>query len=80
MKGGAPGRRYERVMEAAFETTDPARGAGLLLAHCAAIERLDDARPPAFERLQGVLGGDLARFLVGALAGDHRGRTPDLVT
>ena len=47
------------------------RGAVLLLEHCAAIERLDDARPHAFTRLEEAVGGRLARLLVGALVGDH---------
>jgi hypothetical protein len=67
------------VMDAGFNGADPARGAALLLEHCAALERLDHARPSAFERLQGALGGDLARLLVRALAGGHRGRSADLL-
>jgi len=33
-----------------------------------ALTEVDDARPPAFRRLEQVVGGDLARMLVGALA------------
>jgi hypothetical protein len=44
------------------------RGAELLLEHCAALTGADDARPPAFHRLEQALGGELARLLVGALA------------
>jgi hypothetical protein len=40
----------------------------LLLEHCSALTRDYDSRPPAFLRLQEVLGGELARLLVGALA------------
>ena len=35
---------------------------------------LDDARPPAFDRLEHALGGELARLLVIALAGRNRDR------
>ncbi len=44
----------------------PQRGAGLLLIHCAAV---CDERPTAFSRLEGMLGGELARMLVFALVG-----------
>jgi hypothetical protein len=49
-------------------TTSPqtTRGAGLLLAHCHSVL---DERPSAYERLQDLIGGDLARLLVFALAG-----------
>jgi hypothetical protein len=43
-----------------------------LLDHCARLAGLTEARPVARERLESVLGGELARRLVGALAGDHR--------
>jgi hypothetical protein len=43
------------------------RGHALLLAHCSAVSRLEEARPGAFERLEAQLGGDLARLLVNAL-------------
>ena len=42
------------------------RGAELLLVHCA---ELPAERPPAFARLQALVGRDLARLLVSALAG-----------
>jgi len=44
------------------------RGYGLLLEHCAALARVSSARTPAFERLEGALGGELTRLLVVALA------------
>ena len=47
-----------------------ARGAMLLLEHCAALD-VDERRPSARSRLERVLGGKLAGLLVGALAGDH---------
>jgi hypothetical protein len=43
------------------------RGAGLLLAHCAAMGRLDVAGHTAFERLEALVGGELAGLLVRAL-------------
>jgi hypothetical protein len=49
------------------------RGSTLLLRHCAQLERLTDGEEPnAAERLDAVLGSELARVLVGALSGDHR--------
>jgi hypothetical protein len=44
----------------------------LLLEHCTALDRCDEARPRAFARLEAAVGGRLARLLVGALVGDHR--------
>lgn len=44
------------------------RGNRLLIAHCAAL----DDRLPASDRLQRLIGPDLTRLLVIALAGDHR--------
>lgn len=66
-------------MNVAAESHSPDRGALLLLEHCAALERFDAARPQAFERLEEILGGELARRLVIALAGDHRMRSWDLL-
>jgi hypothetical protein len=43
-----------------------------LLDHCARVRGLTDSRPRARERLEVVLGGELAHRLVGALSGDHR--------
>jgi hypothetical protein len=47
------------------------RGAELLIEHCYAIAATE-AQPTAFERLERVVGGHLARLLVGALAGGRR--------
>jgi hypothetical protein len=47
------------------------RGAALLIAHCA---WLGDERLPVADRLRQLLGPDLARLLLVALAGDHRMR------
>ena len=44
----------------------PMRGASLLLVHCTAVT---EDRPNAYSRLEGVIGGDLARLLVFALVG-----------
>ena len=43
------------------------RGAELLLVHCAGLP--PEERPTAYVRLQGLVGRELARFLVSALAG-----------
>jgi hypothetical protein len=45
------------------------RGPALLLEHCALLAGQDEARPPAYHRLEQAVGGGLARFLVVALAG-----------
>ena len=50
----------------AAETPVPATRADLLLEHVAALER--PSRPSANERLERIVGGQLARLLVGALA------------
>jgi hypothetical protein len=44
------------------------RGARLLVEHCAALARLDHPRRAPFERLQAVVGADLAHLLVHGLA------------
>jgi hypothetical protein len=41
----------------------------LLIAHCSAF---DDRHVPATDRLHRLIGPDLTRLLVLALAGDHR--------
>lgn len=50
------------------------RGSELLLEHCAAFARLHTARPAAFERLQALVGTELARLLVIGLAAGPRRR------
>ena len=47
------------------------RVAERLLDHCAVID-LDDLRPTAGERLEQVIGHDLARLLRVALLGEYR--------
>jgi hypothetical protein len=44
------------------------RGAALLIAHCASV---GDERLPVADRLRELLGPDLTRLLLVALAGDH---------
>ena len=46
------------------------RGAELLLLHCVALTGREETRPSALERLEAVLGDDLARLLVAGLALD----------
>jgi hypothetical protein len=55
-------------------TTPPDDGKAVsrLLDHCARVAFSAEARPLARDRLEAALGGELARRLVGALAGDHR--------
>jgi len=40
------------------------------MAHCAPLECKE--RLPVSDRLERLIGADLARLLLGALAGDHR--------
>jgi hypothetical protein len=63
-------------MNAASSHRAPGRGAGLLIAHCAAFE---EERPPVVDRLRLLIGPDLTRLLLVALAGrDHRIGSRDL--
>lgn len=50
----------------AAEPHTPARGSELLIEHCAAFDP-EERRPSAHERLERLVGGSLARFLIGAL-------------
>ena len=50
------------------------RAPALLLEHCDVIDRSAEPRPPAFLRLEEELGNELARLLVGALAGRQNQR------
>jgi hypothetical protein len=47
----------------------PGRGPALLIAHCAALG--GEERAPVADRLRQLIGPDLARLLLLALAGDH---------
>ena len=56
--------------------TDPgARGAKLLLEHCAALDVDRAGRASARQRLEALIGPDLARRLL-RLSGAYRGRPP----
>jgi hypothetical protein len=44
--------------------------------HCAALDA-EPCSPTASERLERIVGGYLARLLVGALSGSRRGRRTD---
>ena len=48
------------------------RAVSRLLEHCARVSVIAEAPPRARERLEALIGGELAHRLVGALAGDHR--------
>ena len=61
-------------MNDALSQISEGRGSDLLLEHCTALTRVEALRPPAFDRLEREVGGDLARFLVVALAGRGRQR------
>ena len=50
------------------------RGDELILEQLTALDRFDDARPPAFSRLETVVGSRLAGLLVRALGGIRRRR------
>lgn len=62
----------------AAKPQDGGRGVDLLLQHCAALERSEESRPTAYERLTAALGDDLARLLVSALAGERGARVSRL--
>jgi len=66
-------------MLAAGTAHPTARGATLLLEHCAALDRFDESRPTARFRLELAVGGKFAHMLVGALAGDHRQLSRELL-
>jgi hypothetical protein len=69
MNAAPAGADAQRAMPDRVLPARGGRGADLLLAHCDALTRVDDARPPVSERLEELVGSDLARLLVGALAG-----------
>lgn len=60
--------------ESAVNVSPPTDGKAVnrLLDHCVRATGLTEARPRGRDRLEVVLGGELAHRLVGALAGDHR--------
>jgi hypothetical protein len=51
---------------------DDGKAVSRLLDHCSRVSGVAEAKPHARERLEAAVGGELARRLVGALAGDHR--------
>jgi hypothetical protein len=57
-------------MSAAAHNRVASRGPGLLMAHCSALD--DEHHLPATDRLHRLIGPDLTRRLLVALAGDHR--------
>jgi len=59
-----------RGMSAAAHNRIVSRGPGLLMAHCSALDY--EHRLPATDRLHRLIGPDLTRLLLVALAGDHR--------
>jgi hypothetical protein len=62
-------------MDAAGDDRTLARGSGLLIAHCALSDV--DERVPVVDRLRQLIGTDLTRLLLVALAGDHSMRSRD---
>ena len=59
-----------RGMSAAAHHRVVSRGPGLLMAHYSALE--EEEHLPATDRLHRLIGPDLTRLLLVALAGDHR--------
>jgi hypothetical protein len=57
-------------MSAAAHNRVASRGPGLLIMHCSALDY--EGRLPATDRLHRLIGPDLTRRLLVALAGDHR--------
>jgi hypothetical protein len=64
-------------MSAAADHRTLARGSGLLIAHCHALGDFED-HTPVVDRLRTLIGADLMRLLLVALAGDHSMRSRDL--
>jgi hypothetical protein len=73
MQSAAYGRRYNQRMNDAAAPNRGGRGSDLLLQHCTALTD-PVARPPAYRRLEQLVGCELARMLVAALAGQGHGR------
>ena len=71
MAAGAEGADNESAVKTAPPPTD-SRAVNRLLEQCARPSGpAPEPRPRARDRLEAILGGELARRLVGALAGDH---------
>ena len=60
----------ESAVNTAAPPTD-GRAVSRLLEHCSRLSGLAEAPPRPRDRLEAVLGGELAHRLVGALAGNH---------
>ena len=61
-------------MSAAGHDRALARGSGLLIAHCHVLDELEE-RAPVVDRLRTLIGAELTRLLLLALAGDHSMRS-----
>lgn len=64
-------------MSAAADQRALTRGSGLLLAHCHALADVEE-HTPVVDRLRSLIGAELTRLLLLALAGDHSMRSRDL--
>ena len=60
------------MLEESYDRPARERGSGLILEHCAALDRLELARASVRSRLEAALGDDLTRLLVGALTTTER--------
>jgi hypothetical protein len=69
MTGGTGPADTERAVN--VTPPDDGKAVSRLLDHCARSSGLAE-KPQARVRLEDALGGELARRLLGALAGDHR--------
>jgi hypothetical protein len=65
------------MLEESHDMRAHERGSGLILEHCAALDRLEIARASARSRLEAALGDDLTRLLVGALTTSEPYRPAD---
>lgn len=70
-----PARPISRAMSIAAGQREFDRAEELLLAHCAALGAADARRGPVVARLRRLIGPELTRLLLVALAGDHRTRS-----
>jgi hypothetical protein len=65
------------MLEESYDMPARERGSGLILEHCAALDRLELARASVRSRLEAALGDDLTRLLVGALTTTERQQPVD---
>ena len=73
MSWGAAEADARDGMNEAAAPTPGGRGSDLLLQHCAVLTDAVE-RPPAYRRLEQLVGGELARMLVSALGGRPHNR------